>query len=702
MTTFEDALKLHQQGEISQAAENYKTLLKKIPEHSDAQHLLGVCYLQQGKLKRAQAEILKAIKLNNKIADYWINLSQVQKNLGETSTALESLQSALVLQPDHTQGWNNLGNLQQVLEQHEKAIQCYQQALAQQPNYATAHYNLSISLGKSAKLNEAIQHSKTALELEPGKVEYWGQLGSFLVRAGRNSDAKSITIKALEFHKESTELLCAMASLIEDEGDLDQALLYYQRVLNKDPSNSQALSQSLYLKRSICDWSELDENFNDLIKGIKQAKPFISPFSFLTEKSSAKQQLQCAELWSRQWNKNNTQLNYPGINYDADRKIIIGYVSADFYQHPTAYLAVELFEKHDRKKFRVIAYSNSRDDDSEIRKRVKNSFDEYVDIKSMSISEVVSTIQQDNVDILIDLKGYTMEAASEIFASRAAPVQVSYLGFPGTMGAKFIDYIIGDKFVTPLNQAAFFSESIVQLNCCYQINDSKRPLPVDSASKQQLDLPEDKFIFGCFNNSWKITPETFNLWMDILKRCPNSVLWLMDRHPKTSFKKNILNQVEKSGVEVSRIYFVKPAPYETYLSYYLQMDLFLETVPYNAHTMASDALWMGCPVLTVKGETFCARVGESIIAAVDLTSELCCDDFEQFLEHAEQLYLSPGSLDQLKHHLVSKRTQFPLFDSTNTVMEIEKAYQNMFNKMINNESVEHIVINSTQNIFRSG
>ncbi len=702
MSNFEDALRLHQQGQIEEALSIYLEILKNHPEDADSQHLLGVCHLQLGQFLTAQTEIKKAIQLNHQVADFWINYSQAFKLSGDTESALFHLQTALNLDPSHTEGWNNLGNLQQQLEQHQEAVNSYSKALSQQPNYANAHYNISISLSKLANLTSALEHCKTALQLEPKNVEYWGQFSHYLITSGHKKQAKSILMQALELHQNNHQLNCELASLLADEGELNAALKIYQTVIQQQPDNALALSQILYLKRSICDWEDLDDLSGRLLDAIKQQQPYISPFSFLTEPSSPEQQLECAKLWAKQFTSWHHHLNKQptgsattvekNINQEKPKKIVIGYVSADYYQHPTAYLAAKLFEQHDRRKFRVIAYSNSRDDNSEIATRIKNGFDLFVDIKTMSMPQVLQKISDDGVDILIDLKGYTMEAASEIFANRAAPIQVNYLGYPGTMGAKFIDYIIGDDYVTPLRNQKHFSEKIVQLNCCYQINDNQRPLPTNSKSKQDLGLPEDKFIFACFNNSWKITPVTFQTWMEILKQCPNSILWLMDRHPKSNFKENILNYASQAGIDSKRIIFTKPAAYEDYLSLYLLVDLFLETVPYNAHTMASDALWMGCPVLSVAGETFSAKVGESILNSVGLKDELFCADLDAFIQRAKVLYLSPNKIDQLKKYLNTNRQKLSLFDSEQTVKAIEAAYVKMMAIYTKGKKPQHITI----------
>ena len=695
MGTFEQALELHQQGEIDKAQRLYQNFLKNNPLHADAQHLLGVSFLQQGQSQRAIQEIKHAISISAEVADYWLNLSQAEKISDDIESALKSLQSALKIDPQHAEAWNNLGNLQQQMDLHDEAVESYNKALEQQPHYANAHYNISLSLRKLAKLSKALQHCKKALELEPKIVEYWGQFSSLLATTGDNQSAQKILQQGLAIHNDNIDLNCQLASLLADTGELDEALSLYTSVLKQNPEHALALSQWLYLKRSVCDWQGVEDAFNLLLKCIQQQKPYISPFSFLTENSTAQQQLQCSKLWSKQWTKKG-QHKIPSkllsMVSTENEKIVIGYVSADYYQHPTAYLTARLFEQHDRSKFKVIAYSNSPDDESEITQRLKQSFDEFVDIKPLSIEKIIEKIKQDKVDILIDLKGYTMEAASEIFACRAAPIQVNYLGYPGTMGADFMDYIIGDKFVTPLESENDFSEKIVQLDCCYQINDNQRSFPTAVPDKLTLGLPENQFVFGCFNNSWKITPETFQLWMKILIGCDNSVLWLMDRHPKSNFKNNVLEITEQAGVDPSRIIFAKTAAYDDYLSYYLQLDLFLESIPYNAHTMASDALWMGTPVLSVKGDTFCARVGESILNAVELRHQLFCETEEDFIEAAYRLYSSSDEMNRIKQHLRDKHHQLSLFDSSKTVVAIEKAYLEMVKINRQGNPPKHIII----------
>ncbi|PIP78917.1 MAG: hypothetical protein COW84_10630 [Gammaproteobacteria bacterium CG22_combo_CG10-13_8_21_14_all_40_8] len=688
MKSFEQALQYHQQGKIQEAQAIYLALIKKHPNHADSWHLAGLTFLQNQSPSLAIKYIEKALIFSPNNTDYLINLSQAQKNADQLQKAFISLQKVTRLSPKHPQAWNNLGNLYQQQEQHIQAINCYKKATQLDANYANSFFNLSLSLNQLGQIDSAINACEKSLRLQANNAQTWSFLAELLVKSGQTGNAKAMLNQALQYFPQNPHLLCAMASIIEDEGFLDHALSLYQKALNQDEENGWALTQILYLKRSIASWSELATLFQQFIQGLQHQRPYLSPFSFLTESGSPLQQKMAGELFCQQW---KPVVQPKIIKPKPHNQIRVGYVSADFYQHPTAYLAVNLFESHDRQHFKIYGYSNSRDDQSEIRGRVIKAFDEFVDIRKMSTNEICQRIIEDEIDILVDLKGHTLEAKTEIFARKPAPIQVNYLGYPGTIG-QFMDYIIGDKFVTPIEEQANFSEQIVQLKDSYQINDIKRPIPSVLQSRQELGLPENALILGCFNNSWKITPETFRLWMEILKQLPQTVLWLMDRHPKTSFKQNILAHAQNLGIDNARIIFAAKAPLAHYLSYYHQMDLMLETLPYNGHTMASDALWMGCPVLSYSGDTFCSRVGASLLHAVGLSKELHCHSEQAYLQKAIELGTNPQTLQKIRRYLEQNRHQLTLFNSKKTTAEIEQAYRLMMQRLQQQQQPQPIII----------
>jgi protein O-GlcNAc transferase len=429
----------------------------------------------------------------------------------------------------------------------------------------------------------------------------------------------------------------------------------------------------------LADWDGIDVLSERLAGGLETGWQQISPFSYLAEPSSRSQQLRCARLWTAGLEQ---RLGiHPALPpaRQAGERLTIGYLSADYYRHPTAYLAAGLFEHHNRAQFRVIAYSNSRDDDSDIRRRLEKAFDEFVDIRDLSPAKAKQRIRADGVDILVDLKGHTLEAATAVMALRPAPVQVNYLGYPGSMGAEYIDYIIGDKVVTPFEDEMDYDEHIVQLPGSYQVNDLQRPCPAEGPGREALGLPKTGVVFCCFNNSWKITAEIFACWMDILKAVPDSVLWLHGRQSLDDLRQNLSRTMQQNDLDPSRLIIAEPRPLEEYLQLYHHADLFLDTIPYNAHTTASDALWMGCPVITLSGDTFPSRVGASLLNAVELP-QMICSDLGAYRCMAIELANDGNKRTKLRQHLQQGRGRFPLFDTLSFTHALERAFTEMIKR----------------------
>jgi predicted O-linked N-acetylglucosamine transferase (SPINDLY family) len=365
-------------------------------------------------------------------------------------------------------------------------------------------------------------------------------------------------------------------------------------------------------------------------------------------------------------------LNRPS---DVKSKISIGYLSGDFHCHATAWLIAELFEKHDRAGFVIFGYSYGPDDRSPMRRRLASAFDRFVDLKDASFMEAAERIAVDGVDILVDLKGYTRENRVQILALRPAPIQVNYLGYPGTMGAPFMDYVLVDDFVVPADQQPFFAEKLVHLPGCYQVNDSRREIAPHTPSRAECGLPEQGFVFCDFNNSYKITPEMFTVWMELLKGVPGSVLWLLEGNRFAPA--NLRREAEARGVAAQRLVFAPRMPLPEHLARHRLADLFLDTFPVNAHTTASDALWVGCPVLTMAGETFVSRVAGSLLRTIGLT-ELVTTSLDEYRVMALRLARDAELLAGLRARLEANRKTSRLFDAGRFARGIEQAYLTMW------------------------
>ncbi len=670
------ALQLHQSGRLQEAEGLYTRALQLNPEDVHALHFLAVLRHQSGQGEAALGLLKKATGLAPGLADAWCNLGHVYRDLERYGDARSAYEHVLSLQPGLPEAWNGLGSLHQQSGALSDAETAYLKTLDLQPDSAEACYNLGTVLARTGRWKEAADCCLKAIRLAPGHAEPYGQLADIYLNQNRTEDALQCVRMGLKIDPRHSELQYILGFALSIKGDLPAARDACASSLDANPDHAAALSALLYIKRQLADWAAIDELSRRLAAGLERGWQQISPFSFLAEPAGRQQQLRCARLWTGNIQQTTGQAVSDHVARQPGKRLTIGYLSADFYRHPTAYLTAGMFEHHDRQRFQVIAYSNSRHDKSKIRQRLEAAFDRFVDIRSMSPAQAAAQIRADGVDILVDLKGHTLEAATAVMALRPAPIQVNYLGYPGTMGAAYIDYIIGDPVVTPFDEKDDYLEHIVQLPNCYQVNDDKRTCPSASPGRKALGLPVDGVVFCCFNNSWKITEEVFGCWMAILKSVPGSVLWLHGRLSLDVLKHNLQLAMKKYQVDLERLIIAGPQPLELYLQQYHEADIFLDTLPYNAHTTASDALWMGCPVITVSGDTFPSRVGASLLTAVGLP-RLICNNLDDYRQLAVNLALDPERLAVLRAHLRHGRSEFPLFDTAGFTRYLEQAYLEM-------------------------
>ncbi|MEX2111906.1 MAG: hypothetical protein WD845_01910, partial [Pirellulales bacterium] len=403
----------------------------------------------------------------------------------------------------------------------------------------------------------------------------------------------------------------------------------------------------------------------------------VSPFVFLAlpVSTTAEQQLRCARQWAVRQLQPAAASKQATRSPSAKSKLTIGYLSADYHYHATSMLVAELFEKHDRRHFEIIGYSYGRPDDSPLRRRLVQGLDRFVDLRELSHSAAARRIADDRVDILVDLKGYTVGARTQILAERPAPIQVNYLGYPGTMGAPFIDYILVDEFIAPWDQQPGYSEKLVHLPGCYQVNDSQREIAPRTPSRAECGLPEQAFVFCSFNNTYKITPEIFQVWMRLLHAIPGSVLWLLESNPTAAA--NLRREAEARGVASARLVFASRLPLEEHLARHRLADLFLDTFPVNAHTTASETLWAGCPMVTLAGQTMASRVAGSLLHTLGMP-ELIAKGLEEYEQIALRLATQPARLAELQSRLATNREGSALFDGAKFAPTLEQAYETMW------------------------
>ena len=425
-----------------------------------------------------------------------------------------------------------------------------------------------------------------------------------------------------------------------------------------------------------CDWQGLDAIYQSVCQAIAENKKSADPFGFQGICDDEALLQKCAEIFSSTKFPGSFEYSFDHLKRD-NQKIRIGYLCGEFREQATAMLMTELWELHDKSRFEIIAFDNGWDDNSPRRKRINKAFNEVIDISRMSDEDASSVIFNKEIDILLNLNGFFGRPRQGIFAKKPAPIQVNYLGFPGTLGASYMDYLIADKIVIPNESKQFYSENIVHLPHCYQANDSKKSMVEKHITRQDLGLPQTGFVFCCFNNSYKILPPFFDIWMRLLHAVEGSVLWLIE--DSTDAMLHLQSKAKASGINPTRIIFAKRIPITEHLARHQYADLFLDTLPYNAHTTASDALWAGVPVLTCTGTSFAGRVATSMLTTLDMP-ELITTNVNQYESVAHELALNPEKLQAIKSKLARNRLSSPLFNASLITRDIEKAYQAMFQR----------------------
>ncbi|WP_291686561.1 tetratricopeptide repeat protein, partial [Bradyrhizobium sp.] len=577
------------------------------------------------------------------------------------------------LNPDYAEAYYNRATVLQQQQRAEEALAAYGRAIELRNDYPDAINNAGIVLQELGRAGEAIDLYRRLLGQTPAHADACNNMGTSLLAEGRADEARVAFEQALTHKPDFPEAFYNLGNALRERSDLSGAIAAYRNALRLRPDYADAFSQFVYHRALACDWDHYEADQKKLVDMVRRGDR-VPPFYLLSTPASASDQLRCARQWIG-------PIRPPPKNvFDhqpiaGGKRIRLGYLSGDFHQHATAQLMAELFERHDRNRFEVSAYSFGPDDHSPMRARLASAFDRLVDIRALSHREAARTIHADKVDILIDLKGYTHHARAAIPAYRPAPVQVSYLGFPATMGADFIDYIIVDPFVVPGSQQPFFSERLVHLPVSYQVNDRQREVAGTGMSRQDWGLPAGALVFCSFNNSYKISPAIFDIWIRLLRSVPGSVLWLLETNDLV--KDNLRAEAAKRGVEAGRLIFAPIVSSAEHLGRHRHADLFLDTLPCNAHTTASDALWAGLPVLTCSGETFAGRVAGSLLTAIGMP-ELVTGSLEDYARTALALARDPGRLSTLRQKLAANRDASALFDLPKSTANIEAAYARMW------------------------
>jgi len=670
---------------------SYDRVIALKPDFAEGYYHRGNAWL---KLKQYNAAIVnyeKAIALRTGYAEAYVNHGLALHKLKRYVEAIVSYEKALTIRPRYAEAYSHYGLALHELRRYVEELLCYERAITMKPDYAEAFHNRGLALHELKRYEEAVLSYDRAIAVNQNFGEANLSRGNSFLELKRYSDALLNYERAIAINPDYAEAHHNCGVVMEELKRYEDAVVSYNRAIALNPDEAFWFGERLYVKMRMCDWSNFDTYSYQLASKIDHHEKASRPFSVLAIIDSLSLQQKEALIYVEDTSTSNSEL--PEIQkHIRDDKICIGYYSADFQHHATAYLMAELFEQHDRSTFEFIAFSFGPDNPEDLmRKRIAAAFDRFIDVRTKSDKEVVLLSREFGVDIAVDLKGYTQDSRPGIFALRAAPIQVSYLGYPGTMGAEYIDYIIADSTLIPESNQPYYTEKIVYLPNSYQVNDSKRHISEHVFSREELGLPKKGFVFCCFNNNYKITPSTFDGWMRILKQVEGSVFWLFEDNPKAAI--NLKSEAVQRGINAERLIFAKRMPLPMHLARHRLADLFLDTLPYNAHTTASDALWADLPVLTCMGESFASRVAASLLNAIHLP-ELITSTQDEYEALAIELATHPEKLKNIKAKLARNRLTTPLFDTQLFTGHLEEAYTAMYERYHADLPPDHIYVKS--------
>jgi predicted O-linked N-acetylglucosamine transferase (SPINDLY family) len=670
-------------GALEQAQAMVQSALQIQPTSFDALNLMGLIAYQAGRFDSA-AEAFRRALLVSANAEVYYNHGNALSNLGRNEEALLSYDNAVALKPDHAFAHLGRGNALSAIGSQEQALASYDRSIALAPGFAMGHYNRARLLYEMNRLPESLASYDKAIALEPNYFEALDNRGTVLLALQQHSAALASHRRAIAVDPGKAAAYCNLAIALHDLGQYEAAIGNYEKAMAIEPLPEIVQEMYLHTRMKICDWAGFDDEVARLKRNIESGKKVSSAFPLLSLIDSLPLQRKAAECLGH---RANGALGALPRRLPRD-KIRLGYFSADYHTHPTTALIAELFEHHDRQRFELVAFSFGPDVQDRMRQRVAAAFDQFFDVRTKSERDVAALARSLGIDIAIDLKGLTRDARFGIFGYRAAPIQVNYLGYPGTLGVDFIDYLIADKTLIPESSRRHYAEKIVYLPGSYQVN-TRREISDKVFTAEECGLPRDAFVYCCFNNNYKITPATFDGWMRILQRVDGSVLWLLADNPAAAA--NLRKEADRRGVDPARLVFALRLPMPEHLARHRLADLFLDTLPYNAHTTASDALWAGLPVLTLMGEAYASRVGASVLRAIDLP-ELVTSTQDEYESLAVSLATTPDQLASVRRRLQANRLSAPLFDSKLYAKHLEDAYSVMVERYQADLPPDHIEI----------
>jgi protein O-GlcNAc transferase len=674
-------------GQHQAALASYDQALRLNPQFAEAHLDKGTIHLSARRLNDALSCYDNALAVQSDFPEAWLGRCYALIQLGRFDDALAAVDKALALRPDFAEGWVGRGNALLDCNRPEEAAAAYDRALEARPDFAAAwsgHGNVLFRSGRHSEAEAAFGH---AVAGDSTFAEAWLGRGALALSLGRHEEALTALDQALALNANLPNIWLVRGQAHYLEKRYDAALADWNKALALHPDQPGVAAACLRVRMHHCDWAGFEAACESARASVRSTG-LVAPFMFVAIPSTPPEQLQCARTWAAGNFRHVGARVTHGARPD-DGRVRIAYLSADFHQHATARLMAGVFEQRDRTRFEITGVSVGPNDQSAMRRRIEAAFERFVDARPHGDDQIADLIRALNVDILVDLKGYTQDARTGVLARRPAPIQVNYLGFPGTIGADFIDYIIADRDVIPEHEFDCYAEKVVWLPDSYQANDRNRAIATASPPRAEHGLPQAAFVFCCFNDNYKITPAVFACWMRILLAVPTSVLWLFEENAIAAG--NLRREAAARGVAPERLVFARNLPNAEHLARHRCADLFLDTLPYAAHTTASDALWTGLPVLTCLGETFAGRVGASLLNAIQLP-ELITTTVQAYEKLAIELAGDPARLADIRTRLARHRLTTPLFDTAGLTRHLETAYLAMMERLQAGLPPAHIAV----------
>jgi predicted O-linked N-acetylglucosamine transferase (SPINDLY family) len=718
---FRQANDLQQRGRLDAAAEALRRILESHPNHWESLNALAAITLQNDQLEEAVVLYDAVIGQKPTCAEPYYKRANASNRLGRSENALADYDRAIALDPSHARALCNRGVVLERLGRREEALDSYDRAISRDPADFLTHYNRASVLKELKRFDEALASYDEAVHLKADFAAAHINRGNVLAELQRPEAAIASFDRAIALAPVHAEAFHGRALVLHAMQSFDQAIAEYRKAIELVQTHAEAhhgLGHSLAslkqfepailsfdraltlatetkflfgtcraTRMQVCQWDGLPSDLDSIRQGVEVGKPVCNPLALAALVDSPALHRAAAQIWTREESPPNAELGAITARRPS-AKIRVGYFSSDFRAHPVALLAAGLFERHDRLRFEVTAFAFGPEANDAIQARLMKAFDRFIDVRRRSDLEVAALARELGIDIAVDLNGITLHCRSKIFALRAAPIQVNYLGYPGTMGAGYMDYLIADRNVIPRTHQAHYVEKIIYLPDSFIPFDSNHAIADKTFTREELRLPRQGFVFCCFNNTHKITPPIFDSWMKILTRTEASVLWLSQANSMAAA--NLRKEAARRGVDPQRLIFAERwTSLPEHLARLRAADLFLDTLPYNAHATALDALWAGVPLLTCEGQGFAGRVAASLLRTIGLP-QLITTSISQYEDVATELASDRGRLSGIRQQLARSRLTTALFDTERYTKNLEAAYQMIYERYRLGGAPQHV------------